>query len=170
MRQKRNLAIAVRVMAPLFAASLLLASAGGVAAADPPGTYVLDVFSCGVSDADGNPLDSNVVPAGSEIILFEGWITNTRGQLQSFLNNVTWVLTINGQAADVTPYLSGLINFGPFWGDLFSFSAGTLDSGEALHTHYDNVLKSASFDGVVHWAKGSLFGGGVDCTVTAATE
>jgi hypothetical protein len=157
-----------RLAATLLAASLLLVSAGSVAAADPPGQYVLDVFSCGMTDLEGNFLDSNAVPAGSEVIVFEGWFAKTRGQLQSFLNNVTWVLTINGQAADVRPYLSGLLNFGPFWGDLWSFSAGTLDAGQELHTHYDNVLKSSSFDGDVHWRKGSLFNGGVDCTVTVA--
>ena len=159
-----------RLVAPLLAASMVLVSAGGVAAADPPGTYFLDAFSCAVSDMDGNPLPEAVVPAGSEIVVFEGWITNTRGQLQSFLNNATWVLTLNGQPADVTPYLSGLIDFGPFWGSLFSYPAGTLDVGGSLQTHYDNVLKAASFDGVFHYAKGSTYLGGVDCTVTVADE
>ena len=157
-----------RPAAALFAASLVLASAGGVAAADPPGQYVLDAFSCIVSDFEGNALPEAVVPAGSELFVFEGWITNTRGQLQSFVNNVTWVLTINGEAVDVTPFLSGLLNFGPFWGDLFSYPAGVLDAGEELHTHYDNVLKSSSFDGVTHYKKGSVYGGGIDCTVTVA--
>ena len=157
-----------RLLAALFAASLALVSAGSAFAEDPSAIYVLDAYSCAVSDFDGNQLPTAEVPPGSQIWIFQGWIADTRGQLQSFVNNVTWVLTVNGQAADVTPYLSGMLDFGPFWGDLFSYPAGTLDAGEELHTHYDNVLKSASFDGVVHWSKGSLYGGGIDCTVSVA--
>jgi hypothetical protein len=155
------------LLAPLLAASLLLVSASAVAAADPP-QYVLDTFSCDVSNEAGEVLDEPVVPAGSEVILFEGWLTHTRGQLQSFLNNVTWVLTVNGQSVDVTPYLTGLLDFDGLWGDLFIYSAGILQSGDELHTHYDNVLKSASYDGFVHWPRGSVYGGGIDCTVTVA--
>jgi hypothetical protein len=155
------------VVTPLLAAILLLASAG-VATADTPATYVLDAYSCVVFDAEGNFVDS--VPAGSEILVFEGWIANTRGQVQSFVNNATWILEIDGESVNVEPYLSGVMNLGPFWGDLFTYPAGALGAGESLHTHYDNVLKSASFDGVVHWAKGSLFNGGVDCTVTASAD
>lgn len=156
-----------RLLAPLLAASFLLVSASAVAAADPQ-QYVLDPFSCAVSNEAGEVLDEPVVPAGSEVIIFEGWLTHTRGQLQSFLNNVTWVLTVNGQSVDVTPYLTGLLDFDGLWGDLFIYSAGTLQSGDELHTHYDNVLKSASYDGFVHWPRGSVYGGGVDCTVTVA--
>jgi len=156
-----------RLIAALVAVSFLLLPAAGVAAADAP-QYTLDPFSCQVSDPNGNVLDQPVVPAGSEVIVFEGWITKTRGQLQGFLNNVTWVLTINGQSVDVTPYLTGLLDFGSIWGDLFFYSAGTLESGDELHTHYDNVLKSASYDGFVHWPIGSVYGGGIDCTVTVA--
>jgi hypothetical protein len=156
-----------RLIAALLAVSVLLLSATAVAAADPP-QYTLDPLSCLVHDANGNLLDEPVVPAGSEVIIFQGWVTHTRGQLQSFLNNVTWVLTVNGQSVDVRPYLTGLLDFGSTWADLFFYSAGTLRSGDELHTHYDNVLKSASYDGFVHWPKGSVFGGGVDCTVTVA--
>jgi hypothetical protein len=156
-----------RLTAALLAVSLLLLSATAVAAAEPP-QYFLDAFSCQVSDANGNVLDEPVVPAGSEVIIFEGWITKTRGQLQSFVNNVTWVLTVNGQSVDVRPNLTGLLDFGGIWGDLFFYSAGTLESGDELHTHYDNVLKAASYDGFVHWPIGSVYGGGVDCTVTVA--
>jgi hypothetical protein len=165
---QHNRKLVLRFIAPVLGASLVFASAGVAAADEPVAFYVLDVFSCGLSTDQGEPVDPAVVPAGSEIILFEGWIADTRGQVQGFLNNATWVLVVNGEPVDVTPYLSGIIDFGPFWGDLFSVSAGTLDAGESLTTHYDNVLKAASFDGVVHWARGSTYGGGVDCTVTAA--
>ena len=156
-----------RLAALVLAGGLLPLSASAVAA-DEPAVYVLDVFSCTVSDSEGNPVDNDAIPAGSEVWVFEGWIANTRGQLQGFLNNVTWVLEINGQSVDVRPYLSGLLNFGPFWGDLFSINTGTLESGETLTTLYDNVLKAASYDGVVHWDRGSTYGGGVECSVSAA--
>lgn len=157
-----------RLMALAGAAALSVAlAAPAVVAADEPGVYVLDVFFCGLTDLEGNPVDQPV-PAGSEIILFEGWIAATRGQVQSFVNNVTWVLEVDGEPVDVTPYLTGVIDLGPFWGDLFSVSAGTLTSGQTLETHHDLVLKSASFDGFGHYAKGSVYGGGVDCSVTAA--
>jgi hypothetical protein len=166
LRSHRSSRLARRLGAVLLAASVLPVSAGTVMAADPA-QYVLDVFSCGVFDQEGNPLEENVIPAGSELLLFEGWIAKTRGQVVSFSNNVTWVLTVNDEPVDVTPFLSGAINLGPFWGNLFSVSAGTLGSGDSIETHYDNVLKSASFDGSVHWKQGSTYGGGVDCTVTA---
>lgn len=155
-----------RTLAPVLGAFLLLGSAGAVVADEPP-QYVLDVFSCVVTDIDGNIVEGNV-PAGSEIILFEGWIANTRGQLIGFLNNATWSLMVDGQPVDVTPYLSGILNFGPFWGDLWSVSAGTLDSGQTLDTHYNLFLKSANFDGVIHWSRGPLHGEGIDCSVTAS--
>lgn len=156
---------AARVLAPVLGASVLLGSAGAVLA-DEPAQYVLDVYSCVVTDVDNNLVEGNV-PAGSEIILFEGWIANTRGQLQSFLLNATWQLTVDGDPVDVTPYLSGLIRFGPFWGDLWSFSAGTLASGETLSTHYNLELRAANFDGVFHYAKGPVHGEGINCSVTA---
>jgi hypothetical protein len=172
LQQKRNLANATRVtrrlVAPVLAASLLVVSAGIVAADEPVAFYVLDVFNCSLSTDLGEPVESLVVPPGSEVYVFEGWIAKTRGQVQAFVNNVTWVLTVNGEPVDVTPYLSGVINLGPRWGDFFSFSAGTLDAGESLHTHYDNVLKAAVYDGFAHYPIGSISGGGVDCTVSAS--
>ena len=47
--------------------------------------------------------------------------------------------------------------------------AGTpIGSGKTITTRYDLVLKSASFDGVFHYKKGSVYGGGVTCSVTGA--
>ena len=155
------------LLASVLGASLLLGTAGAVAA-DQPGTYVLDVFFCALTDIDGNPVDGNAVPAGSEILLFEGWAAKSRGQVQGFVNNGTWVLIVDGQGVDVTPYLSGVIDVGFIAFDAFTVSAGTLAADQTLHTTYDLVLKSASFDGFGHYAKGSLYDGGINCTVTAA--
>jgi hypothetical protein len=146
-----------------------LISAGSVAAADPPAVYFLDVASCAVF-GDAGVLDSPVIPSGSELVLEQGWLTTTRGQLQSFLNNARWILRINGHAADLTVDLFGPINLGPVWGEFWSHSAGTLDAGHSIQTHYDIVLKAASFDGTVHYPIGSVWGGGVDCTVRAAAS
>ena len=155
------------LLAPLFAASLLLGSASGVAASDPP-TYFVDVFYCTVADEDGNQIDPDSIPAGSDIVLWEGWLAKTRGETTGFVNNVTWVLTVNGQPVDITPGLTGVIPFGPYWADLFFYDAGILGSGQSMATHYDNVLKSAAYDGFIHWMRGSVYGGGVDCEVSAA--
>lgn len=157
-----------RLLGTVLAGSLLLASAGVATAGEPVASYVLDVFSCGLSTDQGEPVDPAVVPPGSEVYVFEGWIASTRGQVQGFVNNVTWILTVNGEPVDITPHLSGVIDLGPFWGDLFFFSVGTVDAGESLTTHYDNVLKAATYDGVGHYPIGSVYGDGVDCTVTAS--
>lgn len=158
-----------RLVAAAGAAVLILSIAlPAAAAADTPATYTLDVWSCTVSDENGEGVDPQAIPAGSQIVFFEGWIANKRGQLQGFLNNASWVLIVDGTSVDVTPYLSGIINFGPVWGDLFATPPITIASGQTIETHYDNVLKSNNFDGVVHWSRGSLFGGGVDCSITAS--
>jgi len=148
-----------------FVGASTLISAGSVAATEPAGPYSLDVFGCNLFDAAGDLVDPPVVPAGSEVVLFEGWFAKSRGQLLGFLNNVTWVLTVNGAAVDVQPDLTGPIDFGTAWADLF-FHSVTVSAGGTLSTHYDNVIKAASYDGFVHWQKGSLYGGGVNCTVT----
>ena len=153
-----------RLVIPLLATSLVLVSVGTAAAADPPGPYILDPISCAIYNLDGDFFDA--VPAGSEVEFSSGWFANTRGQLQSFLNNASWILTVNGEAVDLTPDMSGPIAVGPFWGDFFDYSAGTLGVGETLTTHFDWVLKSANFDGEFHYMKGSVLGG-VDCAVTA---
>jgi hypothetical protein len=161
------------LVAPVLGASLFLAAAGGVAAADPPGLVYLDTISCDIYDfdADFNVRFYDVVPAGSEVVLFQAWITNTRGQLQSFINNATWVMTVNGQDVDVTPSLTGLVPLGPSaWGDLFFQSVGTFADGDTLMTHYDNVVKSATFDGVFHYAKGSVYNGGYDCNLPVSAD
>lgn len=152
----------------LFGIAVLGAAfaAPAVTAADTFDVYSLDVGSCTVTDPNGDPVDPSAIPAGSEVTLFEGWIANTHGQLVSFLNNAKWVLTVDDEPIDVTPLLSGPINFGPFWADLFGTDPMTIAAGQTIHTHYDNVLKSANFDGEFHWAKGSVYGGGVDCSFT----
>jgi hypothetical protein len=166
MHPLRRAARAATLVALVGASTLI--SAGSVAAADPPGLYFLDVASCAVFDDAGNVLASPVVPAGSELVAEQGWLTSTHGQLKSFLINATWILTINDQSIDVRQDLFGPINLGPIWGVFFSHSAGTLGAGDAIHAHYDIVLRAASFDGTVHYPIGSVYGGGVDCTVTGA--
>jgi len=159
-----------RLAIPVLAASLLLVSASSVAADDgPPANLVtLDPYSCALYNDAGDTFDG-AVPAGSEIEIFQGWLADTRGQVQSYVNNVTWILTVNGKSVDLAPNLVGPLHFDPFWGELFDYSAGTLQAGNSLHTHYDNVLKSASFDGAVHYPKGSVYNGGVDCVVTVSS-
>jgi hypothetical protein len=117
-------------------------------------------------DADANFVDPTTIPAGSEIVAWEGWLATTRGQLLGFLNNVTWILTVDGTPVDVRPLLEGPHDFGYAWGEFFSVSVGTIGSGQTITIHYDHVLKSANFDGVFHYRKGSLYNGGVDCSVT----
>jgi hypothetical protein len=162
MNRKRLTAL----MGSAFLAIAVMAPAA--VAADTPATYVVDPYFCTLSDLEGNPVDPAVIPTGSQVLVFQGWFANTRGQLQSFVNNVTWVLTVNGQAVDVTPTLSGLLDFGRFWADLFTYDAGTVSTGQTFQTHYDLVMRSANFDGVVHYAKGSLTNGGIDCSFAVA--
>jgi hypothetical protein len=151
---------------PTLAAGVLLAvamAAPAAVAADAPPIYVVDPYFCALSDFDGNPVDPPVIPAGSDVLVFQGWFANTRGQLQAFVTNVTWVLTVNGQAVNVTPTLTGLLDFDRFWAVFFTYDAGTV-GGSTFRTHYDLVMRSALFDGVVHYAKGSLNNGGIDCS------
>jgi hypothetical protein len=154
-----------RLVAPLLATSLLLACAGVAAADEAAGPYSLDVFSCNLFDGNGELVEPAVIPAGSEVVLWEGWFATTHGQLLGFLNNVTWVLTVNGTAVDITPDLTGPIQFPFAWADLFFHTVTVGASGTTLDTLYDNVMKSANYDGVIHWARGSLYGGGVHCSI-----
>jgi len=154
----------VLIPAALLAGSLLIASTGIASANEPAGPYSLDVFGCNLFNFNGDLVDPPVVEPGAEVVLFEGWFAKTHGQLLGFLNNVTWVLDVNGTAVDVRPELTGPLDFGSAWADLFFHSVTVGDSG-SLVTHYDNVLKAASYDGFVHWQRGSIYGGGVNCTV-----
>jgi hypothetical protein len=156
-----------RLVAPALAASLVLASAG-VVAADTQATYVVDPYYCSLTDLDGNPIDPAVITAGSDIIVAQGWFAGTRGQTQSFVNNVTWVLSINGHAVDMASTLTPILNLRPgLWAVFFQVDAGTA-TGSTFTTHYDNVMRSANFDGSVHWRKGSLYNGGIDCSFPVA--
>ena len=154
----------------LLVGTTALAAPTIVAASDVPSSYVLDVYYCVAYNADtGDIVDPGTLAPGVEILMFTGWAAKTRGEVEGFVNNVTWGLTINGQATDVTPYLSGLLPAGPdLWEDFFFYPAGALGSGQSFHTHYDPVLKSAAFDGFTLYKKGSVFNGGVGCAVTAA--
>src|SRR5262245_18050022 len=93
-----------RLVAPALAASLLFAFVGGASAATKPTTVVIDPYSCYLSDVDGNPLSS--IMSGADVIIFQGWFVATKGQVQSFLLNVTWVLQVNRVAVDLTPTLT----------------------------------------------------------------
>jgi hypothetical protein len=158
-----------RLVVPLLAAGLLLGSAGIVAADEPIAYYVLDPANCALSTDQGELVEGSEVPAGSEVFLFEGWLTKTRGQLQAFIEIATWVLIVSGQSVDLTADLSGPLDVGSLWGDFFFVSAGIVDVGQPLTVHYDNVLRAAHYDGFAHYPIGSVYGGGVDCTITAST-
>lgn len=156
------------LVASILASSALLASASGVAAADPPSAYILDAYTCLVYDQDsGDTVDPQALVPGVEIVIFQGWFAKTRGEVEGFLNNAAWVLTVDEQDANVAPYLLGVQPVGPYWQDVFLYPAGRLESDGSMSTHFNVVVKSAVFDGWTVY-KGAVYGGGIDCSVGAA--
>jgi hypothetical protein len=139
--------------------------------------------SVNVNPFFGCPGGTRTVPAGSTIVISIGQATSTRGLAQDYMNDVTTLLSVNGAPivdADAL-YRTGPIEFPDgSWQTRFTYPTGiTLSSGQSLTFSYDEVLAHQFHDGFMtdtehqgdrplFGGPGSIFGGPLSCTVTAA--
>jgi hypothetical protein len=109
------------------------------------------------------------VDPGSTVYLNDGWSAKTRGEIVSFMQASTWVLTVNGTRIDVRPYLSGPTKVDTFWEVTWLVPTGiTLDLGDSMTVTDDLVLNHPNFDGYNLYPIGSVYGGPQACVVTGA--
>lgn len=150
-----------RLLAPLLATVLLLSSAIGASA---DSHTIVDPIVCGFF------LGGNMTAEpGSPIVVRSGWYASTRGQVVSFMQASTWVVTVDGTSIDVTPYLKGPTYVErKYWVVTWEYQAGTLELDETMDVSLDIVLNHPNFDGSYLYPVGSALGGPVDCEITGA--
>ncbi len=127
-----------RLIAPLLACALVLSSVGAVSA--QPEEFQFDPVACAIFF--GGEI---TVEPGADIVLFSGWSAATRGQLESFSQAATWILTVNGRAVDVTPYFDPLTKLDrKFWLTIWRVPVGSLELGETVDLTLDLVQPPTS--------------------------
>jgi len=151
-----------RSLAPLLGATLLLSSVGAVSA---DSIFTFDPVTCALFEGG-----SITVDPGTAVVLRSGWIATTHGQIVSFVQASTWLVTVNGTAIDVTPYLQISQIDRKFWGVVWEYPVGTLGLGDTLNISLDVVFNHPNFDGFTLYPRGSVFGGPLDCLVTGAVS
>jgi hypothetical protein len=151
----------------LVAVAALVATATATAA----DVIVNPYFGCGGG--------TRTVPAGSTIVIRQGWVAANRGLAQDFEGAVTTVLTIDGaNRADADdPGYGSLIGNPDGWTWRWSYPTGiTLGAGDSMSFTFDWIVSHPIHDGIVlggdHDMRpalggpGSVFGGPLACTVT----
>jgi hypothetical protein len=151
-----------RLIAPVLGAVLLLSSAATVSADT---TASVDPFGCSIFFGGAQTVEPGPVE------LRGGWFASTRGQVVSFLQAGTWLITVDGVAVDVKPFLSAPTKVDrKFWEVTWHVPVGSIALGGTMHVNFDLVLKHPNFDGFVHYPKGSVIGGPVTCDITGAHD
>jgi len=144
-----------RFLAPFIGAVLVLAVSVGPAAAL---TYV-GIPSCHFNSGG----EQHIAP--DRLTITASWGAKTRGQIQSFLNSVTWNVTIDGTPVDVTPYIGKPAPNGDNWWVSWAYPYGPLYSGEQVTATVEYVLATSVYDGYSVTPAGSL--GPFSCTIIA---
>ena len=151
-----------RLLAPLLGATLLLSSVGVVSA---DSTYTFDPVACAFFEGG-----SITVDPGTTVVLRSGWTATTHGQILSFVQASTWLVTVNGTSIDVTPYLQISQIDRKFWAVFWEYPVGTLGLAATLNISLDVVMNHPNFDGTTLYPRGSVLGGPVHCLVTGAVS
>jgi hypothetical protein len=147
----------------MLGALLLLSSAAAVSA---DSAVIVRPAACGLFLGGVMSVDP-----GSTVYLNDGWSAKTRGEIVSFMQASTWVVTVNGTRIDVRPYLSGPVNGGGFWEVTWTIPTGiTLGLGDSLTATDDLILNHPNFDGFNLYPRGSIFNGPESCLVTGAFQ
>ena len=158
---------------------------GALAAVVAAATLLVPVAQAGtvfVNPFFGCPGGTRSVPAGSDITLRIGWATVNRGLTHAFEVAETTTLTIDGVAradADDDVYRTLAKRPDGSWASSWIYPTGiTLAAGESFTFVYDSLVSHRLHDGVVKAddhdqspafvGPGSIFGGPLTCTVTAA--
>jgi hypothetical protein len=144
-----------RLIAPFVGAVLALAVSVGPAAAL---TYV-GIYTCHASSGG----ERHIAP--DRLTITASWGAKTRGQIQAFLRSVTWNVTIDGTAVDVTPYIGTPALNGDTWWVQWAYPYGPLDSGEQVTATVEYVLATSVYDGYTITPAGTL--GPFSCTIIA---
>jgi hypothetical protein len=139
-----------RLVAPFIGAVLVLAATVGPAAA---------LTNVGVASCDG---ERHISP--DRVAITGSWGAKTRGQIQSFLNSITWNVTIDGTPVDVTPYIGKPYRAGEFLWVTWAYPYGPLYSGEQVTATVEYVFETPVYDGYEMY-EGTL--GPFSCTIIA---
>jgi hypothetical protein len=143
-----------RLVAPLIGAVLVLAASVGPAAALTP----VSVSGCHFNLGG----EQHISP--DRVTITGSWGAKTRGQIQAFLNSITWNVTIDGTPVDVTPYVGKPYRSGEYLWVTWAYPYGPLYSGEQVSATVEYVLSTPVTDGIDRY-EGSL--GTWSCTVIA---
>src|SRR3954471_18984069 len=87
-----------RLMAILFAATLLVSTAPAAAADTGDPVTIIDPLACAFFFGG-----ETTAEADTTVVLRSGWTATTRGQIQSFMRASTWVVSVDGTPVDVRP-------------------------------------------------------------------
>ena len=151
-----------RLLAPMLGALLVLSSAAAVSADEPDVQF--DPLACALFFGGEMTVDP-----GSSVGVFSGWTATTRGQLEAFTRASTWVLTVDDESIDVTPFIEPPTKLDTkFWLSIWRYPLGTLGLGDTMTITLDLILKHPNYDGFFLYPAGSVFGGPVTCVVTGA--
>lgn len=144
-----------RLLAPFIGAALVLAVSVGPAAA------LTSVSVVGCQSNYGG--ERHISP--DHVTFTAGWGAKTRGQIKSFLNSITWNVTIDDTPVDVTPYIGKPYKSGDFMWVTWVYPYGDMDSGEQVTVTAEYVLSTSVYDGYEMYPAGSYFYS--SCTIIA---
>lgn len=150
----------LRLLAVVLSLSAMLAATAPVYAADP--VYV-DIQGC-----DWVEGGETTVPAGADINVFAGWLTDSYGQQVAWLKSVQTTLEVDGTPITGTDSAWGdPEQFGKhFWGVFWTYPlALSLDAGDSITVYHAWSLRVPVYDGVGHYPTGLIFE--ATCTITA---
>jgi hypothetical protein len=108
-------------------------------------------------------------PAGTEIVVRQGWATATAGQSRQFINAQSTTISVNsGPTVDLsrdwtTPRQ---VSDGTWRTDVFYPTGIVLGPGQSLTFHFLNTVNHRIFDGFSYGGPGTLIDS--TCTVTGA--
>jgi hypothetical protein len=107
-------------------------------------------------------------PAGTEIVVRQGWATVTQGESVDFIRAQRTTVSVNsGPVVDLSrDWATPLVN-GDFWTTYVFYPTGiVLGPGQSLTFHYVTTIKHRIYDGVSFTEPGTVIDS--TCTVTGA--
>jgi hypothetical protein len=143
-----------RLVATVLGATLLL----GVAVTPAAALTQISLTGCAVGGGV-----QQITP--DFVYLKAGWGAKTKGQLLSNLKSLTWNVTVDGTAVDVTPFIADPYKDSDNWWVYFYLPAGQLALDETMTASVESFLSKPVYDGYDHYPAGSF--GTFECTIVA---